>query len=44
MEGRRYGGKIREATGDDKARGKMSFRVRKEEDAINLYAYIASLQ
>lgn len=37
-------GKIREATGDDSARGKMSFRVRKEEDAINLYAFIASLQ
>ncbi|MDJ0859425.1 MAG: cytochrome C [Dinoroseobacter sp.] len=37
-------GKIREATGDDKARGKMSFRVRKEEDAVNLYAFIASLQ
>ncbi|WP_425092442.1 c-type cytochrome [Tropicimonas sp. S265A] len=36
-------GKIREATGDDGARGKMSFRVRKEEDAVNLYAYIKSL-
>lgn len=36
--------KIREASGDDGARSKMSFRVRKEEDAVNLYAYIQSLQ
>lgn len=34
---------IREATGDNSARGSMSFRVRSEEDAINLYAYLASL-
>jgi cytochrome c len=34
---------IREATGDDRARGAMSFRVRSEEDAINLYAYLVSL-
>ncbi|MEM9393931.1 MAG: cytochrome C [Pseudomonadota bacterium] len=37
-------GKIREATGDDKARGKMTYRVRKEEDAVNLYAFIAGLE
>ena len=35
--------KIREASGDSSARGKMSFRVRKDEDALNLYAYIQSL-
>ena len=34
---------LREATGDPKARGKMAYKVRKEEDAVNLYAYIASL-
>ncbi len=34
---------IREATGDNGARGAMAFRVRSEEDAINLYAYLASL-
>ncbi len=34
---------IREATGDNGARGAMSFRVRTEEDALNLYAYLASL-
>lgn len=36
-------GKIREASGDASARGKMSFKVRKQEDAVNLYAFIASL-
>ncbi|MEM7721667.1 MAG: cytochrome C [Pseudomonadota bacterium] len=36
-------GYIREATGDDSLRGSMSFRVRSEEDAMNLYAYLASL-
>jgi cytochrome c len=36
-------GYIREATGDSSLRGAMAFRVRSEEDAINLYAYIASL-
>jgi cytochrome c len=36
-------GYIREATGDNSLRGAMSFRVRSEEDAINLYAYIVSL-
>ena len=34
---------LQEATGNDKARSKMSYRVRKEEDALNLYAYIKSL-
>jgi cytochrome c len=34
---------IREASGDNSARGAMAFRVRSEEDAINLYAYLASL-
>ena len=36
-------GYIREATGDNSARGAMAFRVRSEEDAINLYAYLMSL-
>lgn len=36
-------GWIREAASDDSLRGAMSFRVRSEEDALNLYAYIASL-
>ena len=35
--------KIREASGDSGARSKMSFKVRKEEDAVNLYAYLKSL-
>ncbi|WP_424972253.1 c-type cytochrome [Dinoroseobacter sp. S76] len=35
--------KIREVSGDAKARSKMSFKVRKEADAINLYAYLKSL-
>jgi cytochrome c len=34
---------IRETTGDDSLRGAMSFRVRSEEDALNLYAYLVSL-
>lgn len=34
---------IREITGDSSARSKMSYRVRKEEDAVNLYAYLFSL-
>ncbi|MEP4248154.1 c-type cytochrome [Tateyamaria sp.] len=33
---------LREATGD-KGRSKMTFKVRKEEDALNLYAYLASI-
>lgn len=36
-------GWIREVTGDDGLRGAMSFRVRSEEDALNLFAYISSL-
>lgn len=36
-------GWIRETTGDDSLRGAMSFRVRSEEDALNLYAYLVSL-
>jgi cytochrome c len=34
---------LREATGDDRARSKMAFRVRNPEDAVNIYAYLASL-
>ncbi|WP_245904242.1 c-type cytochrome [Roseicyclus mahoneyensis] len=34
---------IREASGNSSARGSMAFRVRSEEEAINLYAYLASL-
>ncbi|MFL4472267.1 cytochrome c family protein [Tateyamaria armeniaca] len=33
---------LREVTGD-KGRSKMTYKVRKEEDAVNLYAYLASL-
>jgi len=36
-------GWLREATDDNRARGKMSYRVRDEADAVNLYAYLASL-
>ncbi|WP_253261243.1 MULTISPECIES: cytochrome c family protein [unclassified Roseobacter] len=36
-------GFLRETLDDNGARGSMSFRVRSEEDAANLYAYIASL-
>lgn len=36
-------GWIRETAGDDSLRGAMSYRVRSEEDAVNLYAYIVSL-
>ena len=36
-------GYIREATGNNSARGAMSFRVRSEADAKNVYAYIVSL-
>lgn len=35
-------GYLREATGD-KGRSKMTYKVRKEEDAINIFAYLASL-
>ncbi len=34
---------LREALGDNGARSAMSFRVRGEEDARNLYAYLQSL-
>jgi cytochrome c len=36
-------GWLREATGDDRARSRMSWRVRNPEDAVNIYAYLASL-
>lgn len=34
---------LKDYTGDAKARSKMAYKVRKEEDAVNLWAYIASL-
>jgi cytochrome c len=34
---------LRETLDDRRARGKMAFKVRKEEDAINIYAYLASI-
>jgi cytochrome c len=34
---------LRDYLGDTSARGKMTFRARSEEDAINLYAYLVSL-
>ncbi len=36
-------GFLKETTGDSKARSGMSYRVRKEEDAVNIWAYIASV-
>lgn len=36
-------GYLREALDDGSARGAMAFRVRSEEDALNLYAYLVSL-
>ena len=36
-------GWLREALGDSRARGKMAYRVRDEEDAINIYAFLATL-
>ncbi|KIC47809.1 c-type cytochrome [Tateyamaria sp. ANG-S1] len=36
-------GYLRELTGDN-GRSKMTYKVRKEEDAVNLFAYLASLQ
>ncbi|WP_099827912.1 c-type cytochrome [Oceaniglobus indicus] len=36
-------GYLREFTGNDGARGKMSFKLRKEEDAVNVWAFIASV-
>ncbi len=35
-------GYLREVTGD-KGRSKMTYKVRKEEDALNIYAYLATL-
>jgi cytochrome c len=32
---------LREVLDDRRARGKMAFQVRSEEDAINIYAYLA---
>lgn len=34
---------LRETLDDRRARGKMAFKVRKEEDAVNLYAYLVSI-
>lgn len=34
---------LKEATGEG-GRSKMTYKVRKEEDALNLYAYLSSLQ
>lgn len=34
-------GFLREYTGDRRARGKMSYRVRDEADAVNLWAYLS---
>ena len=36
-------GYLREVLDDSGARGQMAFRVRAEEDAVNLYAYLYSL-
>ena len=36
-------GFLREFLDDKRARAKMSFRVRNEEDAVNIYAYLYSL-
>lgn len=36
-------GWLREITDDNRARGKMAFQLRSEEDAANVYAYLASL-
>lgn len=33
---------LREATDDSRARGKMAYRVRSEEDALNIYAFLAT--
>ena len=34
---------LQEVTGDSDARSGMAFRLRKEEDAVNIWAYIASV-
>lgn len=36
-------GWLKEALDDNRARGKMAFRLRSEEDAVNLYAYLVSI-
>ena len=36
-------GHLREVLDDRRARGKMAYKVRSEEDAVNLYAYLHSL-
>ncbi|MCF2905994.1 c-type cytochrome [Octadecabacter sp. CECT 8868] len=35
-------GWLREATEDPRARGKMAYRVRNEQDAIDMYAFLAT--
>ncbi|AKS47770.1 cytochrome c [Octadecabacter temperatus] len=34
---------LREALENDRARGKMAFRVRNEQDALDMYAFLATL-
>lgn len=36
-------GWLRETLDDGRARSKMAYRVRSEEDALNIYAYLATL-
>nr|P86320.1 RecName: Full=Cytochrome c2 [Rhodovulum adriaticum] len=36
-------GYLREYLGDSKARGAMTHKVRKEDEAVDIYAYLASL-
>ncbi|MCX7301609.1 MAG: c-type cytochrome [Rhodobacterales bacterium] len=36
-------GYLREQLDDNRARGKMAFQLRKEEDAYNVYAYLVQL-
>lgn len=35
---------LREATGDERARGKMAFQVRDEQQAHDIWAYLVSLE
>lgn len=37
-------GWLRETLDDRRARGKMAFQVRSEDDALNLYAYLATFE
>ena len=37
-------GWLREKLDDRRARGKMAYQVRSEDDALNLYAYLATFQ